>query len=61
MKTLAKRPRLRLKVDLAEQEWRVLEESRQLIQERWLAHAARIEQLLIRENKIARELLGANR
>jgi hypothetical protein len=61
MKTLAKRPRLRLKVDLAEQAWRVLEESRQLIQERRRAHAARIEQLLIRENKIARELLGANR
>jgi hypothetical protein len=61
MKTLAKRPRLRLKVDLAEQTRRVLEESRQLIQERRLAHAAKIEQLLIRENKIARELLGANR
>ena len=61
MKRLAKRPRRRLKVDLAEQAWRVLEESRELIQERRRAHAARIEQLLIRENKVARELLGDHR
>jgi hypothetical protein len=61
MKTLAKRPRPRLNVDLAEQARLVLEESTEFIQERKRAHAARVEELLIRENKIAYELLGANR
>jgi hypothetical protein len=61
MKTLGKRRRPRKKVDLAEQAWRVLKETGELIEERRRAHSARVEQALVRENEIARELLGANR
>ena len=60
MKTLTEHARLRQEIDLAEQASRVLEESKQLIEERRRARAARIEQLLIREDKIARELRGTN-
>ena len=56
MKTLGQELRLRLEGTV----WRVLQDSKELIQER-RAHAAKREQLLRRKDKMLREGLGDHR
>ena len=60
MKGLAKERR-RQEIGLTERACLVLEQTRQLIQERREQAAARREQFLIREDKIARGTLGNQR
>jgi len=61
MKTQEQQRRLQPEDDLVERASRVIQDSRELVQER-LAHAATLEQLIMRRDNIAREtLLGDNR
>ena len=61
MKELKQQRRLRIKSDLEERAWWVLENSKELVREK-RAHAARLEQLITRRENIARETqLGDHR
>ena len=59
MKELEQQPRLRLKSDLEERARLVLEDSRKLVRER-RAHAATLEQLILRREDLVRETLLGN-
>ena len=60
MKTLGQKRRLRQEGDLTERAWRVLQDSKELIQEK-RAHAAMREQLLRRRDNMLREVMRDHR
>jgi len=59
MQTPSKQRRLLQESELVERAWRVLQDSKELIQERQ-AHLATLERLIMRRNNIAHEASSGN-